>query len=349
MRNTLTTTIVLSIGWLSSFFSNSTAFAQANGTAQADVPAQPQPSLVYDHHVHVLSPRLISDWKSLGMSFSRPDQAYSDPEQIIKQEGVAGAFLISMAHLYTNEDFRQFCPTPEMEHRLVAAENDYVAVSVARAPARFVGFYSVNPLRDYSFEELRRCHANPNLKGLKLHLPTCGVDLDNRVHVESLGKVLAWAAENKVPVLLHWTAGEEIDLQQSLKFWSEVIQPHRNLELYLAHLGSIGGYNRSTANILRGFSHVAQESDEFRNMKIFFDLSGAIIPADFPEGEPTSDESCQELANWMKSIGVERFLFASDYPVFSVATTKADLATRLSLSESELQRLFENKSPQFGR
>ncbi len=318
------------------------------GLSLGTAAAQTAPSLIYDHHVHVLSPKLISDWKSLGMTFSRPDPSYSDPEQIVKQENVAGAFLISMAHLYSSDDFRPICSTPELERRLVAAENDFVAISVAKSPSRFIGFYSVNPLREYAFEELRRCRANPNLTGLKLHLPTCEMNLDNRMHAASLHQVLAWAAENRVPVLLHWTAGEEVDLLKSLAFWSEVIQPHPDLELYLAHLGSVGGFNSSSANVLRGFAQVAKESAELREMKLYFDLSGAIIPPDSPEGTPTSDEACVELSNLMKTIGIGKFLFASDYPVFSVAATRATLEKQLGLSEGEVRQLLENKSPQFG-
>lgn len=36
--------------------------------------AQEMAQGLYDHHVHVLSPRLIADWKSLGMEFSRSDE-----------------------------------------------------------------------------------------------------------------------------------------------------------------------------------------------------------------------------------------------------------------------------------
>jgi predicted TIM-barrel fold metal-dependent hydrolase len=311
------------------------------------VAAQEQESAIYDHHVHVLSPRLISDWKSLGMTFGRPDNLYFDSEKILNQEQVAGAFLISMAHLYSSDEFRPICKTLDLERRLVAAENDYVAVSVARSPNQFVGFFSVNPLKEFAFDELRRCRENPNLTGLKLHLPTCGIDLDNPRNEACLKKVLAWAAENKVPVLLHWTAGEEIDLRKSLWFWSEVIHPHAESELYLAHLGSVGGFNSSSSNVLRGFALISEEHPSFKKMKLYFDLSGAIIGPDFAEARATSDESCKELSKFIEMIGVEKFLFASDYPVFSAARTRENLAKRLHLSEPDLKKLLSNKSPRF--
>lgn len=45
----------------------------------------------------------------------------------------------------------------------------------------------------------------------------------------------------------------------------------------------------------------------------------------------------------------KKFRFASDYPVFSVATTRATLEKQLRLSGGEVRQLLENKSPQFGR
>jgi predicted TIM-barrel fold metal-dependent hydrolase len=295
----------------------------------------------------MLSPRLIEDWKAMGMEFSRPDNAYSDPNFLLQSEKIAGAFLISMAHLYTTEAFGPIVESQGFERRLLAAENDYIAVCVATNPKRFFGFYSVNPLKEYAFDELTRCRANPNLTGLKLHLPACGVDLENTSHTTQLAKVLSWAADNDVPVLLHLSAGEEISLSRSLWFWETTVQPHSTLELYLAHLGSVGGYNTSSQNILHGYRRLAEERAEFRKMKIYFDLSGAIIGQGSEEGRHTTDEQCKNLSEQILRIGVERFLFASDYPVFSLSQTRDNLVQRLRLPEKEISRLLANRSCRF--
>ncbi len=314
------------------------AFAFANV-----VVSQEQTQRVFDHHVHVLSPRLISDWKSLGMRFSRPDEAYTDSSRIIKQNEVDGAFLISMAHLYSTEDFRTICTTNEMERRLVAAENDHVAVSVARIPSDFVGFFSVNLFRDYAFDEMRRCKANPNLTGLKLHLPACGFNLDNQEHWKRLAEVLAWAGREDVPVLLHLTAGEEVDLKKAIWFWESVIEPHPRLELYLAHLGSTGGFNDSSENLLMGYHRRTVENPKFGKTAIYFDLSGAII-GENPEIPTTTDERCKRLSTQMLKVGIDRFVFATDYPVFSVSETRSVLTNRLALPADDLAKLFSNRS-----
>lgn len=306
-----------------------------------------QDPALYDHHVHVLSPTLIKHWKSVGMEFSRPDEAYSNPLPLLENEHLAGAFLISMAHLYAMEDFATVVKSPAQERQLVAAENDYIAACVAKSPERFVGFFSVSPLREYAFEELKRCQANPHLTGLKLHLPACGVDLDNAAHVQRVDNVLSWAAENDVPVLLHLSAGETIDLERSLWFWKTLIGPHAKLELSLAHLGSVGGYNDSSHNILEGYRQLAAADEKFRGRRISFDLSGAIIPAGSEEAEATTAEQCGRLAEQIERLGVERFVFASDYPVFSIRETRESLTAQLPLPAETLQKLLSNKSPRF--
>jgi hypothetical protein len=55
---------------------------------------QVQERQIYDHHVHLLSPALIDDWKSIGVQFSRPEIEYCDPLRRLENDGLAGAFLV---------------------------------------------------------------------------------------------------------------------------------------------------------------------------------------------------------------------------------------------------------------
>jgi predicted TIM-barrel fold metal-dependent hydrolase len=307
---------------------------------------QGQAERVFDHHTHVLSPRLVADWKSLGREFARSSEFYTDSSLIVERNEVDGAFLISMAHLYSTDEFQTICKTEETERRLVAAENDFVAVSVARMPRRFIGFFSINLFRKYAFDELSRCKANPNLTGLKLHLPSCGFNLEDEGHWKRLSEILSWAAREDVPVLLHLTAGEAVDLTKALWFWESIVEPHSGLELYVAHLGSVGGFNDSSKNILMGYHLRTRKSPELKEMAIYFDLSGAIIGA-HPEIPRTTDQQCKQLSELMLRIGVEHFLFASDYPVFSVSETRSNLANRLALPADELAKLLSNRSRLF--
>jgi predicted TIM-barrel fold metal-dependent hydrolase len=99
---------------------------------------------------------------------------------------------------------------------------------------------------------------------------------------------------------------------------------------------------------LEGYRQLAEQDSEFQDRRIFFDLSGAIISDGSQEAIPTSDEQCQRLSEQMKQVGIQRFLFASDYPVFPVAETRSSLSDRLSLTPNELKELLNNRSPRFG-
>lgn len=304
---------------------------------------------VYDHHVHVMSPALIGHWKALGVPFSREDSAYSDSIQILESQNLAGAFLVSMAHMYTTEDLAGIDDIGENEQSWVAKENDYVAESVARAPTKLVGFFSVNPLRDYSLEELERCRGNTNLTGLKLHLPACGVDLTDSEHQAMVAKVFDWAIEHDVPMLVHLFGADEDDPQALAElFWKRLIQPRDSIDITLAHLGAAGGFNDVSEAVISGFDALRAADPMFRTGSgIRFDLSGAIL-AEETDGIPaTSDERCRALSKLIQQIGPGRFLFASDYPVFSTESTVRTLREKLTLTDDELKTLLENKSNWF--
>ncbi len=309
---------------------------------------------VYDHHVHILSPQLVADWKALGVEFSREDAAYTDPALIFESQNISGAFLVSMAHLYASPE-TEF-PIPEgadagnIEQQRVARENDMIARAVAQFPDRAVGFFSVNPLRDYAFAEMNRCYMR-GLGGIKLHLPACGVDLREAEHVEKLKNVFRWAADNRMPVLLHlFTAEPAGDVRAlSRMFWREVVGPCEGLELYLAHLGAAGGFRTASAILMEEYELYQASGQASPGQSLSFDLSGAILVDETDGIPPTSDEDSGKLASAMKRIGLERFLFASDFPVFSVATSVSALRDRLGLTEEEFQRLMNNHAPAFDR
>lgn len=302
--------------------------------------------LAYDHHVHMLSPTLIGHWKSLGMRFSRADAAYTDPRRVLKDEGVAGAFLVSMAHLYSTEGFRRVEEIRSREQELVRAENDFIAKCVVTDPRRLVGFFSVNPLAEYAFDELDRCKQKPSLTGLKLHLPACGLDLLNRQHLARLDAVFDWAEREHVPVLLHLFSGGTVDPVQVSRFW-RLVESHADISLQLAHLGAAGGYNDSSKAILDQYERLRALDESFKRAQVWFDLSGAIIVNQVDGVGPTSEADCAALSRAIRRIGVDRFLFASDYPVFSADQTVKALREKLELTDDELTLLLQNRSAYF--
>lgn len=303
---------------------------------------------VFDHHVHVMSPALIGHWKAAGVPFSREDAAYSDPLHILESQKLGGAFLVSMAHLYTIEDLANIDDIVENEQAWVQKENDFVAECVQKAPTRLIGFYSVNPLRDYALEEMNRCRENQELTGLKMHFPACGVDLANQDHFQKIENVFDWALEYDVPMLVHLFSADQGDPEGVADlFWKKLIQPRRSIEITLAHLGAAGGYNDVSQAVLSGFHALKTAEPIFENARIRFDLSGAVLAEELDGTPPTSPERCAALAEMIRQVGPRRFRFASDYPVRSVETTLQTLHDKLELNAEETRSLLHGKSRWF--
>lgn len=305
-------------------------------------------STIYDHHVHVMSPQLIGHWKALGVTFSREDADYSDPIRILKKQNLAGAFAVSMAHLYANEELASLDEISGHQLEWLQKENDFVNQCVLKAPDRLVGFASVQPLWDGAIDEIERCRKMDGISGIKLHFPACGIDLAEPEHLTALQEVFTYADDHELPLLVHlFQADEENATELARQFWEQLVAPHPGIELYLAHLGAAGGYNPTSAAVLNGFQTLRDSSSEYTLQKVFFDLSGAILLTETDGIQPTTDENCRLLAEQISKTGIEHFLFASDFPVFSVADTIRALRDRLPLPAEELEKLVHSKSKRF--
>ena len=84
------------------------AVALAVADAACGAPAAPAASVAFtDHHVHVLGPDVMRDWRALGVTFSRADSIYTSPGSLprVRPDTSASAVLVPMAHLYGNAEF----------------------------------------------------------------------------------------------------------------------------------------------------------------------------------------------------------------------------------------------------
>jgi hypothetical protein len=118
------------------------------GVAGCPAPEGIDTAHLVDHHVHLLSPGLLRDWKSLGVNFSRPDSMYVSAASLLGNPAatgsgptarLAGAVLLPMAHLYGRSDIRgPLRLTLAAEQAAVQRENDHVAAEAARYPGRAI-------------------------------------------------------------------------------------------------------------------------------------------------------------------------------------------------------------------
>jgi len=316
-------------------------------------PAAPPP-IAADHHVHILGPGLLRDWKALGVPFSRPDAAYLSAAAVFEGERpVAQALLVPMAHFYGNAELRGgLSLSVEQEHAGVRAENDYVAAEARRWPGRAVALCSVDWRRPYAWQELRRCREELKSHGIKLHLASAGTDLKDAAQRAELSRIAAWAERHGLALLLHVDPQRRgLVVADVERFIAEVLDPHPRLEIVVAHLGGSGGYGAWTRSVLGAFTAWLQREAAAGRARpgVFFDLSAALLEKE-SEGVPaTTEAEAKALGEDLRRLGLARVLFGSDSPVFSPQRLAELLGERSGLAAAELARVLANRAPVLAR
>lgn len=304
-----------------------------------------------DHHVHILSPALVRDWKSLGAPFTRPDSVYTSAAALLAPaatggEELAGVVLVPMAHFYGNAELRGALRlSVEDEAARVRQENDYVAREAARTPGRAVAFCSVNHRRPYAWDELRRCRRELRSPGIKLHLASAATDLRSEDQLAELARIAAWAEAERIVLLLHFDPqARGLEVADVERFIARVLDPHPDLRVIIAHLGGSGGYGPWTRQVFGTFIAWLERSPAPRPA-VMFDLS-AVILARESEGVPaTTAGEAAALAPDLRRAGLRRILFGSDYPVFDPEAYAGLLRERVGLSPEELRTVLSNRLP----
>ena len=115
-----------------------------------------------DVHTHVMSPELASLLAGPGAPASTAD----DLIDRLDEAHVRQAVVLSLAYMQVLPD-----------DAAIRAENDYTAAEVRKYPDRLIGFCGVNPLRASALDEIDRCADDLGMRGIKIHLPSSGVDL----------------------------------------------------------------------------------------------------------------------------------------------------------------------------
>ncbi len=298
---------------------------------------------VFDHHVHLLSPRLVEKWKALGVPFSKPDYAYSDIDSIMKFNRADGMFLVSMAYLYATPDF-----TDSLELRNVREENDYVIGLAERHPERLHAFCGLNPLRTYAEDELRRCRG-AGAAGLKLHFASSDVSLENPAHLVRVRSIVSAATGLGMPVLLHLdNQRETFGAGDARILIDSVIIPTPGLELFLAHCGTSGGYTYKTRMILGLFTDSLKTNRVLGGHRIWFDISAVGLTEPAEQVPPLTPEDFADLSGQLLSLGPDRIVFGTDYPVFNTTAYLSTLEDNTTLTPGELRKIAWNAVPSSG-
>ena len=241
----------------------------------------------------------------------------------------------------------------------VRAENLYVAQQVARYPDRLVGACSVNPLAHYALEELELCAADSRITAFTLNLAPAPVDFGDESHVARLRTFFEALAETDLAVIVHLrNRGEGYGAGDAGTFIREVLAAAPGVPVQIAHMAGWGPYDEATDSAMQAFVDAFEDGTLDRDRFTF----GVGVVVDDPmeiDGDTArarrAGERNARLAERMRQVGIERVVFATDWPFFPpdgdpstrIARNRTRLRSALPLEPEELDRFFSNVGPVF--
>ena len=252
----------------------------------------------------------------------------------LDEAGIRKAVVLSLAYAFDG-----LLPAADGdEYANVRAENDWVAEQVMRYPDRLVGFCSFNPTRDHALAEIERCAANPAFKGVKLHLGTSPVDLDNPQHVARTRRIFQAANRLRLPIQVHLAASPEWGARQAHTFLNELVAAAPDVPVVVAHLWGGARYADDALTVMA--DAVASGNPAARNL--YFDVAQA---AEVVRG---NQETLQKIANHMRQIGMSRIYYGSDSPRGAGIPPKQSwekFYSDVPLTQEEFRAIANNVAP----
>lgn len=294
-----------------------------------------------DHHVHIMSPQLISLWKGMGIPFSRQDHFYSHGDSILKATGADAVSLISMAYVYSSAEFGGGAVNIRDN---IQAENGSLAREKGKYPDRIKAYYGIDPLYEFALDEIQRCHRELKLDGIKLHFNASQVYLTEPEHRAIVRTIFQYASDNRIPVLLHFDNGHPKFGNADVEILADsVLRNLAYVDLQIAHFGTSGGFNQKTKHVLESFIELFDNDHPIAQQNIRFDISGVCLDKDADGVSRLTNKDFEDLGVYCRKLGFTRIVFGSDYPLYNSMGYLDVLKTKLNLTKSEIDDLLNDK------
>jgi predicted TIM-barrel fold metal-dependent hydrolase len=313
-----------------------------------------------DHHAHLQSPKAAkllnegarSHPEEYPQEKERPYTA-KDLVSALDAAGVRRATALSEAYLLGTRLVHI-----RNESAMVDRENEWTLRQVRRYPQRLVGFCSVNPIKPYAIAAIQHCERVGLRGGLKLHLAASHFHFENPEEVRQLKDVFREANRLRMSILIHLHPDDEKwDGRGGARIFIEQVLPLApDISVQVAHMVGWGGYDRSADAALSTFADKCASQHPACD-RLYFDISAVIVPPSAAKAPQGSDlrfmyehqkdfpEGPERLAANLRSIGLKRILFATDWPIFTPKDYIALLRTDLRLTPAEIDEIFRNVAP----
>lgn len=291
-----------------------------------------------DFHKHIISPDVGNAYQMLGLPLNTITGAdiVSNIPHGSKSIVLSDAYLVSLLADYG---------LVSDEHEAVKEANDYVSVQCAVYSNRLIAYGSVNPLKDYALDEVKRCHKELKLKGLKMQFGNSGVDLKKPEHFNKVKKIFAYASKNKIPLLVHQRSAAEPYGSEDAKKLVELLAQYPDLRIQLAHLGGWGGFDSASYEYLQTLVQKLKSHPEIKYL--YLDVSGIVVTDQanpiLIEGMPIpTDDDYQKAAALIRDFGLNKIVFGSDTPLYNSTDDyiKA-FSENFPLTKKEMKMIFK--------
>lgn len=195
-------------------------------------------------------------------------------------------------------------------------ENHFVAQEVKKYFSLLTGACAINPLVPWAIEEMHHCH-DEDLKLIKLHTVASGMDLRKPDHLEHLKTILAEAQKFHKTVLIHGHFWKKMgdEKQNEAEILLRTLEQYPQLNIIIGHL------------LGKDYGLLA----DFHHPQFFVEISGAPLQA-------RKKEDKEKMAELIRKVGVEKFIFGSDWPVFHPAEMLKALK-ELPLTAEEIEQI----------
>ena len=311
----------------------------ATAAAGADSPfASPRA----DHHLHIQGPQLsqaLAQLKARDPAVVQGvDPAVLKPRtgaealRLLDAAGIRKGVLLSEAYMFGSP---LMAPDNPDVAALTRAENSYNVAEARASGGRLVAFVGVDPLAPSAPAEID--HWAGAAAGVKLHLANSFFDFGDPAHMARLREVFAQARGRRMPIAVHLRNRVQWGAAQADAFIDQVLPAAKGLVVQVAHGAGWGALDQPTVAALEAFG-AAIAAKKPGTSALAFDLALVTAPWTKPDDPARFVEA-------MRKAGIERFLFASDWPAkYTPAQEAAFLQATLPLGAAEWRTILGNEA-----
>jgi predicted TIM-barrel fold metal-dependent hydrolase len=190
-------------------------------------------------------------------------------------------------------------------------KNEFVAAAMKKHPGVLSGACAVNPIRDWAIDEIKNCHKD-GLRVLKLHTVASGMDLTKPEDQSTLRLIMAELKKHKMTLLVHGSFMNAYEAKCLLK----TLMEYPDVRVIIGH-----GLGKDYDKLL-----------DFNHPRFLVDVSGICIWTKTPAER-------RDYVAVMKKVGLEKYVFGSDWPVFHPAEIMSAVR-KLPLTTTEADQII---------